>query len=78
MEWQITHTHGKIPNSNSKKTKGTDEGNFIAAFVSEVRSKVKKGHNLVTKYPHRIQALEKLGVHWESENDARFEIMFAL
>eukprot|EP00571_Detonula_confervacea_P000562 CAMPEP_0172319798 /NCGR_PEP_ID=MMETSP1058-20130122/38746_1 /TAXON_ID=83371 /ORGANISM="Detonula confervacea, Strain CCMP 353" /LENGTH=670 /DNA_ID=CAMNT_0013034921 /DNA_START=47 /DNA_END=2059 /DNA_ORIENTATION=+ len=68
--------HGKIP-EHCKKTKGTDEEKSIAAFISGVRSKVKKGHNSITKHPHRIQALEKLGVHWESENDARFEIMFA-
>ena len=69
--------HGKIP-ENHKKNHGSGEEKEIAAFVSNVRSKVKKGDDctMVTKYPHRKWALEQCGVHWESEHDTRFETMF--
>jgi len=73
---EYVNQHGKIP-EHIKKTKGTDDEKAVATFISGMRNKVKKGHKSVSKHPHRMAALEQLGVHWESENDARFEIMFA-
>ena len=69
--------HGKIP-ENHKKIHGSGEEKEIAAFVSNVRNKVKKGEDctMVAKYPHRKKALEECGIQWESEHDTRFETMF--
>ena len=58
------------------KTKGTEEERLLATFVSGVRNKVKKGHKTAMNFPHRLSALEDLGVNWESENDTRFEYFF--
>jgi hypothetical protein len=69
-------THDKIP-EHCHKLKGSGTEKQLAAFVANQRSKVKRRHKSCTKYPHRYQALEALGVHWESENDARFDAMFA-
>ncbi|KAL7541221.1 hypothetical protein ACHAXR_011470 [Thalassiosira sp. AJA248-18] len=69
-------THGKIP-EHSKKSTGNEDEKSLATFIAGMRNKVKKSHKSVTKYPHRMEAMEQLGVHWESENDARFEVMFA-
>jgi hypothetical protein len=69
-------THNKIP-EHCHKLKGSGTEKQLAAFVANQRSKVKRQHKSCTKYPHRYQALEALGVHWESENDARFDAMFA-
>lgn len=68
--------HNKIP-EHCHKLKGSGTEKQLASFIANQRSKVKRKHKSCTKYPHRYQALEKLGVHWESENDARFETMFA-
>jgi len=68
--------HGRAP-EHSKKTTGTGDERQIATFLYGMRNKVKKGHPSVAKFPHRVEALKGLGVRWESENDARFETMFA-
>lgn len=68
-------THNKVP-EHCHKIKGSGTEKQLAAFVANQRSKVKRRHKSCTKYPHRYQALETLGVHWESENDARFDTMF--
>ena len=73
---QYVATHNKIP-EHCHKLKGSGTEKQLAAFVANQRSKVKRKHKSCTKYPHRYQALEALGVHWESENDARFDAMFA-
>jgi len=75
QEYVSTHDN-KIP-EHCHKLKGTGIEKQLASFIANQRSKVKRQHKSVTKYPHRYEALEKLGVHWESENDARFDCMFA-
>lgn len=69
-------THNKIP-EHCHKLKGSGAEKELAAFIANQRSKMKRKHKSCMKYPHRYQALEALGVHWESENDARFDTMFA-
>jgi hypothetical protein len=72
---EYVERHGKIP-EHALKVRGNDEERVLAAFVSKERSKAKAGHWSTVKYPHRFRALERLGVTWESDNDARFEVMF--
>ena len=72
---EYVHAHGVAP-EHIKKTKGSDEEKTLATFVAGMKNKVKSNHKSVLKYPHRKQALEELGVHWENENEARFETMF--
>lgn len=75
QEYVATHNN-KIP-EHCHKLRGSGIEKQLASFIANQRSKVKRQHKSCTKYPHRYEALEKLGVHWESENDARFESMFA-
>ncbi|KAL9179245.1 hypothetical protein ACHAXT_008535 [Thalassiosira profunda] len=70
---QYVSEHGDLP----LKTKGTDEEKALAQWLGKMRSKVRKGHSSVVKYPHRLEALEALGVKWEDNKDARFDEMFA-
>ncbi|KAL3811670.1 hypothetical protein ACHAXA_002764 [Cyclostephanos tholiformis] len=72
---EYVERHGKFP-EHVLKVRGTDEERVLAAFVSKERSKAKASHRSFVKYPHRFRALEELGVTWESDNDARFEVMF--
>ena len=73
---EYVERHGKVP-EHALKSRGADEERLLAAFVSKERSKAKGGHRSFAKHPHRFRALEELGVTWESDNDARFEVMFA-
>ncbi|KAL7472083.1 hypothetical protein ACHAXS_012407 [Conticribra weissflogii] len=72
---EYVQLHGGPP-EHSKKVKGDDTEKALVTWITGIKIKVKKEHSSVGKYPHRIEALEHLGVTWENENEARFEVMF--
>mmetsp|Transcript_10737 Transcript_10737/g.20183 ORF Transcript_10737/g.20183 Transcript_10737/m.20183 type:complete len:870 (+) Transcript_10737:45-2654(+) len=72
---EYVQLHGAPP-EHSKKVKGDDTEKALVTWITGIKIKVKKEHSSVRKFPHRIEALEDLGVTWENENEARFEVMF--
>lgn len=72
---EYVQLHGGPP-EHSKKVKGDETEKALVTWITGIKIKVKKEHSSVKKFPHRIEALEDLGVTWENENEARFEVMF--
>ena len=78
---QYKELHGTIPEYNKKNIVGGGDEKVLAQFLSTERTNYNKistsSSSIISKYPHRRQALEDLGVDFEFQSDAKFRIMFA-
>jgi len=74
---QFKAQHGRLPEMKRKNDKIPSVEKELALWLAGIRTKVNKRHKTIMNYPHRIKALEELGIQLDkSADDVRFDTMF--
>ena len=74
---QFKVQHGRLPEMKRKNDKTPSIEKELALSIAGIRTKVNKRHKTIMNYPHRIKALEDLGIQLDkSADDLRFDTMF--